>query len=61
MLKIIIAAIALIIILVMIWHEEKIIAFEERLSDKIADRIGYYIAQVILWYRRTKRNLTKGR
>lgn len=43
-------ALALILILVGIWHEEKVIRFEERLADKLA----WYIAQVIGNYRRIK-------
>ena len=45
-----IAAIALALILTGIWHEEKLIAFE----DRVADRIGYHIAQVIIRHRKKK-------
>ena len=41
---------ALILILIGIWHEEKIIKFE----DKLADKLAWYIAQVIGNYRRIK-------
>lgn len=51
-LKMLIATIALVLILIGIWHEEKLIAFE----DWLADRIGYLIAKVIIWFR----NLKKG-
>ena len=44
MLVIIIGAIALPLILTGIWHEEKLIAFE----DWLADRIGYIIAKTYL-------------
>lgn len=43
-------ALALILILVGIWNEEKVIAFE----DKLADKLAWYIAQVIGNYRRIK-------
>ncbi len=45
-----IATAALALILTGIWHEEKLIAFE----DRIADRIGYLIAQVIIRHRKKK-------
>jgi|GEM_PF-4966026 len=45
-----IATIALVLILAGILHEEKLIAFE----DRVADRIGYHIAQVIIRYRKKK-------
>lgn len=45
-----IATIALVLILVGILNEEKLIAFE----DRIADRIGYHIAQVIIRHRKKK-------
>jgi hypothetical protein len=47
-----IATIALVLILLGIWHEEKLIAFEDRLWEHIKDRIAYCIAQVIIAYRR---------
>ena len=50
--EMLIATIALVLILIGIWHEEKLIAFEERLWDVIADRIGYALAQVVICYRR---------
>ncbi len=45
-----VATIALALILVGILHEEKLIAFE----NKVADRIGYHIAQVIIRHRKKK-------
>ena len=53
-LTIIFSTLALALILVGIWYEEKLIAFEDRLWDYIADRIGYYAAQVVIWHRRRK-------
>lgn len=47
-----IATFALVLILFGIWHEEKLIAFENRLWEFIKDRIAYCIAQVIISYRR---------
>ena len=44
---IIIGAIALPLILIGIWYEDKVIAFE----DWCADRIGYHIAKAIIKYR----------
>lgn len=48
--KMAIATVALVLILAGILHEEKLIAFE----DRLADRIGYCIAQVIIRYRKKK-------
>lgn len=50
MLEIILSAIALVLVLIGIWHEEKLIAFEDRLLD----RVLYYCAHVIVWYRNKK-------
>ena len=47
-----IATLALVLILFGIWHEEKLIAFEDRLWDYIKDRTAYCVAQVIITYRR---------
>lgn len=41
---------ALIAILFGIIHEEKLIAFE----DWLADRIGYIAARVVIWFRHLK-------
>lgn len=53
---------ALIAILFGIIHEEKLIAFEDKLCnviaelwDIIADRIGYMAAKVFIWFRRLKK------
>lgn len=43
-------ALALILILVGIWNEEKIIAFE----DKLVDKLAWYTAQVVINFRRIK-------
>lgn len=48
--KMAIATIALVLILAGILNEEKLIAFE----DRVADRIGYHIAQLIIRYRKKK-------
>lgn len=53
-LETVLLTLALALVLVGIWHEEKLIAFEDRLSDYICDRIGYYAAQVVIWHRRRK-------
>ncbi|MBO5123407.1 MAG: hypothetical protein J6B99_09655 [Oscillospiraceae bacterium] len=50
MTEIILSAIALILILVGIWHEEKLIAFE----DMLLDRIAYGCAHLVAWYRNKK-------
>ncbi len=52
-LQTLIPAAALALILIGIWHEEKLIAFE----DRIADRLAYLVAQVIVKHR--KRNAKK--
>ena len=52
MVGIIISSVALVLILVGIWHEEKLIAFENRLWDYIADRIGYCLAKIVIAFRR---------
>ena len=47
-----IATLALVLILFGIWHEEKLIAFEDRLWVYIADRIGYCLAKIVIAFRR---------
>lgn len=49
-LQTLIPAAALALILVGIWHEEKLIAFE----DRVADRLAYLVAQVIVKHRKKK-------
>ncbi len=49
-LQTLIPAAALALILIGIWHEEKLIAFE----DRIADRLAYLVAQVIVKHRKKK-------
>ncbi len=49
-LQTVIPAAALALILIGIWHEEKLIAFENR----IADRLAWLVAQVIVKHRRRK-------
>ena len=46
-LEIFIPALALALILIGIWKEEKLIAFE----DKILDRLAWIVAKIIVWYR----------
>ncbi|MBQ8026570.1 MAG: hypothetical protein IJ261_00475 [Clostridia bacterium] len=53
-LQTVILTLALALILVGIWHEEKLIAFENRVADYISDRIGYHIAQIIIRNRKRK-------
>lgn len=48
--KTILETLALIFILVGIWYEEKVIAFE----DKLADKLAWYTAQVVINFRRIK-------
>ena len=47
-----IATLSLVLILFGIWHEEKLITFEDRLWDYIADRIGYCLAKIVIAFRR---------
>lgn len=54
-LKMFLLTIALVLILIGIWHEEKLIAFEDKVAEYVCDRIGYYAAQVIIRYRKFKR------
>ena len=49
-LQTVIPAAALALILIGIWHEEKLIAFE----DRIADRLAWLVAQVIVKHRKRK-------
>ena len=52
MLGTIICAVALVLILVGILHEEKVIAFEDRVWEYIKDRVAYVVAKI---YVKTKR------
>lgn len=54
MTEIILSAIALVLVLIGIWHEEKLIAFEAELWERIKDRVLYYCAHVIVWYKNRK-------
>ena len=54
--KTLILVAALALILTGIWHEEKLIAFEEKAWDYIADRIGWLAAQIVITYRKIKRH-----
>jgi hypothetical membrane protein len=55
-LKTFILTTALVLILIGIWHEEKLIAFEEKVWDYIADRIGWLAAQIVITYRKIKKH-----
>ena len=46
MLGTIICAVALVLILIGIWHEEKLIAFEDRAWEYIKDRAAYVVAKI---------------
>jgi hypothetical protein len=50
MLKLIIAAVALVLVLLGILYEEKLIAFEDRIFEYFA----YLCAHVVAWYRNKK-------
>ena len=52
--KTLILVTALTLILTGIWHEEKLIAFEEKLWDFIADRIGWLAAQIYLKFKKER-------
>ncbi len=54
MIEIILSAIALVLVLIGIWHEEKLIAFEDELWERIKDRIVYTGARVIVWHKNRK-------
>lgn len=49
---IVVGCLGLCAVLTAIWHEEKLIQFEDWLWEKIKDRIAYVIAKIIIWYRR---------
>jgi hypothetical protein len=51
---IILGAIALALVLIGIWHEDKLIAFEDELWERIKDRIAYAGAHVVVWYKNKK-------
>lgn len=51
---IILGAIALVLILIGIWHEDKLIAFEDELWEQVKDRTAYTVAHVVAWYRNKK-------
>ena len=50
MIEIILSAIALVLVLIGIWHEEKLIAFE----DELRERIAYGCARLIVKHRNRK-------
>lgn len=47
-LQMVISTLALALILVGIWYEDKLIAFEDKVADYVCDRIGYILAQIVL-------------
>lgn len=48
MFSIILCTVLLVLILIGIWHEEKLIAFEDKLWAHIADRIGYIVEKIYI-------------
>lgn len=50
--QMLIETIALVLVLIGILHEEKLIAFEDKMWEYIKDRIAYVIAKIIIWYRK---------
>ena len=54
MLSITLSAIATVLVLVGIWHEEKLIAFENALWERVKDRAAYAGAHIIVWYKNRK-------
>lgn len=54
MLSITLSAIALVLVLIGIWHEEKLIAFENALWERVKDRVLYSLAHIVVWYRNRK-------
>lgn len=53
-LQIVFGVFALTAVLAGIWYEDKIIAFEDRVWDFVADRIGYIAARIVIAFRRKK-------
>jgi hypothetical protein len=45
---------ALIIVLLGITHEEKLIAFEDKIWSYVADRIGYIAAKIYLTFKKER-------
>lgn len=54
MFSIILCTVLLVLILIGIWHEEKLIAFEDKLWAHIADRIGYIAAKIYLGIKKVR-------
>lgn len=54
MIEIILSAIALVLVLIGIWHEEKLIAFEAELWERVKDRTLYSLAHVVVWHKNRK-------
>ena len=53
-LQIVFGVFALTAVLAGIWYEEKVIAFENKVWDFIADRIGYFAARIVIAFRKKK-------
>lgn len=53
-LETVVLTLALALLLVGIWHEEKLIAFEDKVWDVIADRLGYIAARIVIAFRKKK-------
>lgn len=53
-LQIVFGVFALALVLTGIWYEEKLIAFEDRVWDFVADRIGYVAARIVIAFRKKK-------
>ena len=56
MLETVICAVALVLILIGIWHEEKIIAFEDRAWEYIKGRTAYVVAKIYLGVKKVRIN-----
>ena len=52
MLATILECLAFALVLVGIRHEEKLIAFEDKVAEFVLDRTAYYIAKIIVAYRK---------
>ena len=53
-LQIVFGVLALAVVLAGIWHEDKLIAFEDKVWDFVADRIGYIAARIVIAFRKKK-------
>ncbi len=53
-LETVLLTLAFALVLVGIWHEEKLIAFEDKIWDVVADRLGYIAARIVIAFRKRK-------